>query len=101
MTNKEIIIAEALQNKIFTEEQIKAFLSESGDIPLKTFNAWMECGYMVRKGQKARVQTKLWKLTKKKQDNEENEKEKKEKFILVPAFLFTLDQVVRIGDEKV
>lgn len=101
MTNLEIVIGEAINHGVFTEEQIQGYLSE-GDLPLKTFKSWQDAGYTVRKGQKARLQTKLWQLKakKKKEAAESQEDEKNEKFILVPAYLFTLDQVAKIGEEN-
>lgn len=100
MTNLEIVIGEALTQGVFTEEQIQGYLSE-GDLPLKTFKSWQDAGYIVRKGQKARLQTKLWQLKpkKKKDDAGDPEDDKNERFILVPAYLFTMDQVTKIGDE--
>ena len=99
MTNIEIVISEALNNGIFTEEQIEGFLSEGGDIPLKTYRAWQDSGFTVRKGQKAKLETKLWKKKMPKKNIKKNEEEGKEKFILVPAYLFSLEQVVKIGNE--
>jgi len=97
MTNLEIVISEALANGIFTEEQIEAYISE-GDIPLKTYKSWHDAGFIVRKGQKARLQTRLWQLRAKKKSDENEEENNKERFILVPAYLFTADQVARIAD---
>ena len=97
MTNLEIVISEALANGIFTEEQIEAYISE-GDIPLKTYKSWHYAGFIVRKGQKARLQTRLWQLRAKKKSDENEEENNKERFILVPAYLFTADQVARIAD---
>ena len=90
MTNLEIVVNEAILNGVFTEDQVQGYLSE-GDLPLKTFKSWLDAGFIVRKGQKARVQTK----TRKKSDKTDDEQDK-DKFILVPAYLFTADQVAPI-----
>ena len=93
MTNLEIVINEALAKEIFTEEQVEGYISE-GDIPLKTFKEWQKAGFMVKRGQKARLETRLWKLCPGKK--EEENVESSERFILVPAYLFTKDQVFKI-----
>lgn len=95
MTNMEIVISEAIAKNIFTEDQIEGYISE-GDIPLKTFAEWRKSGFIVRRGQKARLETKLWKMRPKKKDKEDDEQ--KDQFILVPAYLFTADQVAPIAE---
>ena len=99
MTNLDIIIQEALANNIFTEEQIEGYLTE-GDLPLKTYLSWKNAGYQIKKGEKAVLSTKLWKVRPKKKREEDTDRneEDQEQFILVPAHLFTLDQVVKIGE---
>lgn len=101
MTNLEIVIKEIQDNKIFTEEQLQAFIQE-GDIPLKTYMAWRQSGFSIRKGEKACLTTKLWqKKRKKKNEDEKEEKDKEDKmeYVLVTAHLFRGDQVVKIGKE--
>lgn len=97
MTNLEIVVSEAIANNIFTEDQIQGYLSE-GDLPLKTWKSWRDAGFVVRKGQKARCITKLWQLKPRKKSEAESDEEQKDRFILVPAYLFTADQVARISD---
>ena len=97
MTNLEIIISEAVKQGIFSEEQIEAYLIE-GDLPLKTYKSWKEAGFIVRKGQKAKLRTKLWQLKVPDKKKENEEKEITESFILAPAYLFTADQVVPITE---
>ena len=96
MTNLEIVVSEAIAAKIFTEDQVEGYLSE-GDLPLKTFKAWHDAGFIVRRGQKARLQTKLWQPRKHKKDEKEDE-DLKSRFVLVPAYLFTADQVAPIAE---
>ena len=95
MTNFEIVVNEAILNGVFTEDQVQGQLSE-GDLPLKTFKSWLDAGFIVRKGQKARVQTKLWKMKTRKKSDKTDDEQDKDKFILVPAYLFTADQVAPI-----
>lgn len=63
---------------------------------LNTFLYWKSNGYHVKRGEKARVTTKLWKRkTKKQQENEENEENENSdrNYILVNAYLFSTSQV--------
>ena len=85
MTNAEIILS----------EQVLHNISED----LHTFAKWKALGYTVKKGEKAAVQTKLWKMTKKKakadddkQDGEDVE-EQQNHYYLAKAFLFKRSQV--------
>ena len=48
MTNTEIIINEALANGLYTEEQIADILASGHMIPLHTFKAWKDNGYIDR-----------------------------------------------------
>lgn len=95
MTNLQIVINEAITNNIFTEDQLQGYIDE-GDIPLKTFLEWRKAGYIVRKGQKARLETKLWLKARKKKDKKNQEEDSH--FIMAPAYLFTADQVAKIGE---
>lgn len=97
MTNFEIIASEAVTNGIFSESQIEEYL-KSGNIPLKTFAEWKNCGFIVKRGQKARLKTKLWMLRPEK--SEEQADELKKNFILVPAYLFSDEQVTPIVDNN-
>ena len=92
MTNLEIIIRDAIASNIFTVEQIEGFLSE-GSLPLRTFKSWREAGFIVRKGQQARLKTRLWQPCVKKDNGN-----KDGSYVLVPAYLFTSDQVVPIDE---
>ncbi len=100
MTNSEIIINEALLNNIFTKEQIESMVKNGIDIPLHTFQTWKELGYSVKKGEHAKVTTRLWKRTKKgqgaKTPEELEEAKIKNHFYLTKAFLFTSEQVEKI-----
>ncbi len=101
MTNFEIIASEAVTNGIFSESQIEEYL-KSGNIPLKTFAEWKNCGFIVKRGQKARLKTKLWMLRPEKSEEQADEQadELKKNFILVPAYLFSDEQVTPIVDNN-
>lgn len=99
MTNLEIVANEAIFNNIYTQEQVEQLVSTRGDLGIHTYGEWKKLGYQVRKGEKAKITTRLWKKTNKKQINPETGKEEKvKKFFLCKAHLFTLDQVEKIEE---
>lgn len=99
MTNQEIVAHEAIVNKIYTQEQVESMALTMQDFGLHTYGEWRKMGYQVRKGEKAKIATQLWKKTNKKTVNKETGKEEKEsKFYLCKAYLFTRDQVDKIEE---
>lgn len=100
MTNTEIIINEAVENGLYTMEQIENILASGHMIPLHTFQAWKSAGYIVKKGEHARITTRLWRFTNKSRKNNEVDENtdgtNNEHYYLAKAFLFTSDQVERI-----
>ena len=99
MTNLEIVAHEAIVNKIYTKEQIESMVVAMQDLGLHTYGEWRKAGYQVRKGEKARIKTYLWKKTSKKTVNKETGKEEKEsKFYLCKTYLFTREQVDKIEE---
>lgn len=100
MTNTEIIINEAVENGLYTMEQIENILASGHMIPLHTFQAWKSAGYIVKKGEHARITTRLWRFTNKSKKNNEADENTdgtdNEHYYLAKAFLFTSDQVERI-----
>lgn len=96
MTNLEIVIRDAVASNIFTETQIEGYLSE-GDLPLKTYRSWRNAGFIVKKGEQARLKTRLWQQCKPKKNSKDKD-DKNENFILVPTYLFTSDQVVPVRE---
>ena len=106
MTNQEIIMQEVLKNKVFTKEEVKQLILEHGELPIHTFEGWKERGYTVKKGEHARIITKLWKMRRTRVKEEENEEEEQNAgFILTKAFLFTFEQVEKtvekIGNDDI
>ena len=101
MTNTEIIINEALTNGLYTKEQIEEILASGHMIPLHTLQAWKNAGYIVKKGEHARITTRLWKFTNKPKKSEtakENTDDAENShYYLAKAFLFTADQVEKTG----
>lgn len=103
MNNTTIIVNAALNAGIFTEEQIKQHLEQSGEIPLHTFNGWKERGYSVRKGQKAALKCDIWKHSKKveavpakTQDGQETEQDiDTSRYYRKLSHFFTAEQVER------
>ena len=82
MSNLEIVTSESmLRNFPFDGEN------------LFTFAEWKSRGYIVQKGQKAFLTTKLWKKIIK--QNKQTGKTESY-FVLVPAYLFTSNQVKKL-----
>lgn len=96
MTNIEIIVNEAIQNKLYTKEEVLERIEKCGELPLHTFQAWKSKGYVVKKGEKATIVTKLWKYKTFTVKNKQGEEEERTKCYLYPAYLFTEAQVERI-----
>lgn len=96
MTNLDIIVNDAIAANIFTKSQIEAYLLE-GDIPLKSYKQWFDSGFVVKRGETARLKTRLW-LPKKSKKDSKNTKESEQikNYVLVSTYLFTADQVVKI-----
>lgn len=73
MTNYEIIRNEAINNGIYTEEEIEEMEANFQAIPLHTFAYWKQLGYFVKKGEKHCVTTYLWRFKKAKAKDPETE----------------------------
>lgn len=106
MTNIEIIEVEAIARQLITEEEAENMILEFGMLPFKTYKEWKKLGYQVKKGSKAVIKTRLWKMVKNKtndesesngsDDTDKESEKKRSKFVLVPASLFAIDQVEKI-----
>lgn len=97
MTNAEIIFDEAINNGIFTEEEAIKCIEQFGSLPIHTYAGWKAQGYSVKRGEHAKITTKLWKYVKAKKKAEKEAEEKEDKWYLCKAFLFTSDQVEKVG----
>ena len=114
MTNSQIIVNEAINAGLYTENEIKAFVKEHGFSPVNTFVEWKKLGFIVKKDEKAKIKTKLWKYTNykaQKLTEEEYAKmsqimdiskdtevpEKQNHYYLTSASLFDFSQVQKIA----
>lgn len=96
MKNSEIIVKEAIQAGLYTEDEVKRILQKDGCLPLHTFEGWKQkYGLVVKKGEHAVITTKLWRRKTQKEEEKENPKERENKtsYHMVKAFLFTREQV--------
>lgn len=103
MTNITIITNDAINNGIFTEEQAMQFIAEYGELPLHTYKEWQRRGYQVKKGEKAKMTSYIWRYKNKaKKDGETDENaveievNKSDKFYQTKAFFFTVEQIEKI-----
>ena len=103
MTNEEIIIQAALAEKLFTEKEIAVILATGNRLPLHTFSEWKRLGFSVKRGEKARLTTTIWKWTSKPLKKDEAPAEDAPEcecghFYLSKAHFFTTEQVERIKE---
>lgn len=104
MTNSELIYKAAIESGLMTKAQADEFLMKCGDLPLHTYAAWQSMGYQVKKGEKAIMKLKLWKMSKRKKASSEaaesDNTEEDDRFILCPASLFFISQVEKIQPKQ-
>lgn len=93
MTNTEIIFKEAIANKIYTKEEAQKIIEEQFVLPIHTFMVWKELGYSIKKGEHAKITTRLWKPCKGKKKEDSESDENTINMYLCKAFLFTREQV--------
>lgn len=96
MTNFDIITNAAIQEGLYTKDEAIAILESGNELPLHTFNEWKNRGYMVRKGEHAKLTCQIWKPRKKK-EVKPDEEEERSGFYMTKAFFFTEEQVEAIG----
>ena len=102
MTNSEIIIATALQENIFTKEEVMAYLEQGKMIPLHTYKTWESLGYRPKKGSHACTVAKLWRFTEQGKEShmgEDEDGENRPHYYLTRCYLFSDKQVVPIKKE--
>ena len=92
MTNADIIYTEAIENEIYTKEQAEAIIKSGKDFGLHTYKVWQKLGYQVKKGQKAKITTNLWRYRDEKTDKDGNVI-KQAGYYMTKAHLFTKEQV--------
>ncbi|MDD3205022.1 MAG: ArdC-like ssDNA-binding domain-containing protein [Lachnospiraceae bacterium] len=94
MTNTEIIIREAIKKGLYTEKEVNELIARGYTVPLHTYTEWINMGCQVSKGEKAKIETKLWKFTNKKTKGDKPDEEKAyNHYYLAKAFLFDASQV--------
>lgn len=91
MTNSNMILETMILSNKFTDEQINNHVI--GNYPLLTYKEWQKCGYQVKKGEKSVLTCSLWQ---KKTFTDKKTEKKTEKFIIVKAYLFSIEQVEQI-----
>ena len=99
MTNYEIITQTALMEGIFTPEEARPYLEEGLSLPIHTFQEWHNLGYMVKKGEKAKMCCRIWKYSSKNiptDENTNNEEVQEGHYFLAKAYFFTKDQVEKL-----
>ena len=99
MTNETMIINAALQQELFTPEEVQEYLNSGRRLPLHTYAEWAALGYQVRRGEHAALKMQLWKPRKKKRGEQDDEQpdasESSTGFFLANASLFLGSQVER------
>lgn len=96
MTNFQLIANAAIGEGLYTQEEAIAILEENGELPLHTFAEWKKRGFVVRRGEHAKLTTQIWRYKGKgKQTVEVSEDDEKNarNFYLTKAFFFTAEQV--------
>lgn len=98
MTNAEIIFTEAVAHGIYTKEEAIAILESGNMIPLHTYQTWKSAGYQVKRGEHAKIETRLWKYKNKKKPEAESDAdgESDGRYYMAKSFLFGIDQVEKI-----
>lgn len=93
-TNFQLISDAAINAGLFTLEQAAEIIATFGELPLHTYAGWKSRGYQVRKGEKAKLKTTIWKHSGEYTDKSGKEHES-HMFMKLSAF-FTADQVEAI-----
>lgn len=100
MTNAQIILTAAIETGIYTEDQAQAIIEKLGSLPLHTFAEWKKLGFIVKKGEKARLAVDIWMKSNKKIQVETQEGNEQEvdagRFYKKLSHFFTFDQVQKI-----
>lgn len=107
MTNSQIIVTEALSSGLFTEEEVQKYAEKGMEIPLHSFAKWKALGFRVKKGEHARIVTRLWKFKDKSKESDESDTanmdvdgEGNDSYYKAKTYLFTLEQVELASLEK-
>ena len=96
MTNEDIIYTEAIDNEIYTKDQADALIKAGKDLGIHTYQVWKSIGYQVKKGQKAKIKTNLWRYREERTDKD-GTVVKQAGYYMTKSYLFTKDQVEKIS----
>ena len=91
MKNEEIIANVALNEGIYTEEEITEYAKRGMEIPLHTLQGWRKRGMSVKKGEHG-IPCRLWKM-KELSDEESSADDSSRDFYQANAYLFRKEQV--------
>jgi hypothetical protein len=107
MTNEQIITEQAV--RLFGEEDVRKMIENGIEPPLHTLQGWAARGYKVKKGSHAVAETKLWKkksVTPGRKSSNNNAGQtgipnaESQNFYMSKAFLFSAEQVEKIGGKN-
>lgn len=93
MTNLFIITNNAIEQGVFTEEEVKEYLEMGFRLPLHTFAEWKRLGYSVKKGEKARMMCYIWRYKGGEPKDTEEINTDENGYYKVKAYFFTKEQV--------
>ena len=111
MTNEMIIFNERLKlfesGKIGGTGRMIEIQMDDGTVKaveepeeIHSYSRWRECGYNVRKGEKAIAGIEIWKYAEKKKEKDADEDEGGERIFKKKAVFFKFSQVEPIREEK-
>lgn len=100
MTNLQIIASAAIENGLYTLEQVEACFASGHNLPLHTFAEWKRLGFIVKKGEKSKLACEIWMKSNKKQTAETKDGDEIEidtsRFYRKLSHFFTFDQVEKL-----
>lgn len=94
MTNETIILQDCISCG-YEKETVQSFFQKFNFLPMNTFQTWKALGFIVRKGEKSKCTTYLWKPKGKKKKQEDEEAENG--FVKVKSYLFDISQVEKLS----
>ena len=96
MTNFQIISNEAINNNIYTKEEIESQIINYGQLLIKTFAEWQKVGYAVKRGEKAKIKCLIWRHKNMNKEEEDKEPNESDGYYKTTAYLFTFEQVQKV-----
>lgn len=106
MNNEQIIYNDVIEMGILSEQEAIDQIEEYGELQFHTLQGWKQRNRLVKKGEHALWETRLWKK-KKKKDNEQDEKSldsaqmpSSRDFYLAKSFIFSFEQTEKMESKK-